>query len=241
MLNAIAIDDEPKALEIIQAHVNKIPFIDLKESFRDAITAINWLQNNSIHLVFLDINMPHLSGLKFRELIGREAMIVFTTAYSEYAVESYNQNAVDYLLKPISFNRFFQAALKAQQLAGYNSLKNTTSQLTTNLNHSSGHNFIYIKSGTKKYQVNTGDILFLEKDKNYIYFHLPDKKIMSRMNMEQALNILPEGQFIQSHKSWIIALKHIEVIEPNQVVIKSVKIPIGKNYYKAVMALGTMK
>ena len=235
MITAIAIDDEPKALEIIQLHVAKVPFLKLVGIFREALSAIAWLQDNHADLVFLDINMPHLSGLNFRELAGNRQLIIFTTAYSEYAVESYEQNATDYLLKPIQFPRFLQAVLKAKQ---WLELKNKPVKLTAiTSSETFQENNIYIKSGTKKFKVNTNDILYLEKDGNYIYFHLPDKKIISRMNMQQVLNILPEGQFIRVHKSWIIAVNHVESIKANQITIKNTTIPIGKKYQIEVLKI----
>ena len=237
MLTAIAIDDEPKALEIIQMHADKTPFLSLEKTFREAMSAIEWMQANYADVVFLDINMPHLSGLKFRELVGQQPMIIFTTAYSEYAVESYEQNAVDYLLKPIQFPRFLQAVLKAKQLF---ELKNKTASSAHSTEKVVFENSIYIKSGNKKFKINTNDILYLEKDGNYIYFHLSDKKIISRMNMQQALDLLPEGQFIRIHKSWIISKKHIEVLELHQVVINSVAIPIGKRFEKEVKNIGKL-
>ncbi len=235
MLKAIAIDDEPKALEIIQSHADKIPFLSLTKTFRDPMSAIEWIQINPCDILLLDINMPHLSGLKFRKIIGQKTMIIFTTAYSEYAVESYEQNAVDYLLKPIQFHRFFQAIVKAKELF---ELKNSADGKPIPGKNEITENSIYIKSGNKKYKINTSDILYLQKDGNYVFFHLKDKKIMSRMNMQQALDILPEKQFIRIHKSWIISTLHIEVLKTNQVVINSTSIPIGKSFEQEIKKMG---
>ena len=232
MLTAIAVDDEPRALEIISLHAEKISFLDLQHTFRDAVDAIAWLQNNPIDLIFLDINMPNLSGLKFRQLIGEKAMIIFTTAYSEYAVESYEQNAVDYLVKPIVFERFLKGVLKAKNQSGIQAISSDTPLTpSSDLTVSS----IFIKSGTKHFQLNTDDILFLEKDGNYVFFHTNDRKVISRLNMTQVLDMLPEEKFLRIHKSYIVALQHIDIVENHQVTIKHNKIPIAKVYRKTLL------
>ncbi|HFA48626.1 MAG TPA: response regulator transcription factor [Bacteroidetes bacterium] len=232
MLNTIAIDDEPKALEIIQMHAGKIPFLEIKNTFRDAMSAIGYLQKNSADLALLDINMPNLSGLKFREIIGSEIMIIFTTAYSEYAVESYEQNAVDYLLKPIRFPRFLNAVLKAKKLK---ELRLGTQAAHLPKAKQNTENCLFIKSGNKRYKLNTSEILYIEKDGNYVFFHTADKKVMSRMNMQQVLDMLPDGQFVRVHKSWAVALKHIDILEARQVTVNSRVIPIGKFYEKEII------
>lgn len=235
-LTAIAVEDEPKALEIIELHVKKIPFLTLQRSFRDALAAISWLQDNQVDLVFLDINMPSLSGLKFREYIGPNPMIIFTTAYAKYAVESYNLNAVDYLLKPISFDRFFKAALKARET--WQLKQGKTIPATPNISPtepSTGQHFIYVKSGSKLYKVSPADILFLEKNGNYVFFHTNRQKIISRLNMSQLQELLPRSGFLKVHKSYIISLQHIEVVEPGQVIIRGQKIPVAKAYKEQLM------
>lgn len=235
-LIAIAVEDEPKALEVIQIHAKKIPFLALRRSFRDALAAISWLQDNQVDLIFLDINMPSLSGLKFREYVGPAPMIIFTTAYAKYAVESYNLNAVDYLLKPISFDRFFKAALKAReswQLRQGKTIHPTPTPSSTQ--PTEGQHFIYVKSGSKLYKVSPSDILFLEKNGNYVFFHTKTQKIISRLNMSQLLELLPSTGFLKVHKSYIISLQHIEVVEPGQVMIAGQKIPIAKAYKEELM------
>lgn len=226
MISAIAVDDEPKALELIQIHVKKIPFIHLQNGFRDALKAIEWLQYNKVDLIFLDINMPGLSGLKFRNLIGDNTMIIFTTAYSEYAAESYDLDAVDYLLKPIPFERFLKSVLKAKDRQRLKEEQPVSSAST----NTPAVQQIFVKSGTKLFRLNTADILFLEKDGNYVQFHTPNKRILSRLNMSQALQLLPEDGFMRIHKSFIIGLQHIELIDQGEVVIAGKRLPIAKTY-----------
>ena len=226
MITAIAVDDEPKALELIQIHAGKVPFLELKDSFRDALKAIDWLQQNTVDLIFLDINMPNLSGLKFRSLIGEQTMIIFTTAYSEYAVESYNLNAVDYLLKPIPFERFLKAVLKAKEQLRLNHSPEVKPEPETPL---SGKQ-IYVKSGTKLIRLEVADILYLEKDGNYVLFYTKERKVLSRLNMTQALEILPDKLFLRVHKSYIVALRHIDVVEQGHVEVNGKKIAVAKTY-----------
>jgi len=236
-LTAIAVEDEPKALEIIQMHASKVPFLHLKHSFRDALQAISWLQDQPIDLIFLDINMPSLSGLKFREYVGPTPMIIFTTAYAKYAVESYNLNAIDYLLKPIAFDRFLKAALKAReqwQLQQGQLIQSTAKQQEDS--STVGKHYLYVKSGSKLYKVSPADILYLEKNGNYVFFHTLKQKIISRLNMSQLQELLPNRGFLKVHKSYVISLQHIEVVEPSQVTIAGQKIPIAKAYKAQLMA-----
>lgn len=233
ILKAIVVDDEPKALEIIALHCKKVPFIELQKSFRGPLEAMAWLQKNTVDLVFLDINMPELSGLKFRQLVGDQLMIIFTTAYTEYAVESYNYDAVDYLLKPVTFERFLKALLKAQRRLPETGEVEAERLIESTTNATDSQ--IYVKSGTKLYQLRTKDILFLEKDGNYITFHTKERKVLSRQNMGQVLNLLPEQDFVRVHKSYIIALRHIDILENYQLTIAGLRIPIAKTYRAALM------
>ena len=236
IITAIAVDDEPKALEVISLHARKTPFLDIVQTFRNGVDALSWLQQHPVDLIFLDINMPHLSGLKFRELIGSQPMIIFTTAYAAYAVESYNLNAVDYLLKPILFDRFLKAALRAKEHRQLRRGKRSIQQAPKEVVPlKTVQNFIYVKSGTKLHKLATDDILYLEKDGNYVTFHTKEKKILSRLNMSQLLELLPDKGFIRVHKSYIIALAHIDIVENHQVSIAGKKIPVTKTYKDSLL------
>ncbi len=221
MINCIAIDDEPKALEVIARYCRKMDSICLKATFREPIKAIEYLRNEAIDLIFLDINMPDINGVQLFTTLAVKPMVIFTTAYSSYAVESYNLNAVDYLLKPITFERFLAAVNKALDLF---TLKNKTGS------KNAGSDTVFIKSGPQTYQVKIADILYLQKDGNYITVHLKDKKIMIRENMTDIFEIVPEEQFVRIHKSFVVALRHITMIEVHQLVINGEKIPIGSTY-----------
>ena len=216
-IRCIAIDDEPVALDIISDYIKKISFLELISTFRNGLQAIEFLQSNTVDLIFLDINMPEINGIDFFKSLNKKPKVIFTTAYSEFAVESYDLNAVDYLLKPIAFDRFLKAVNKINTSQDEN-------------NSQSADCSIILKSGSKSYQVNTKDILYVEGSGNYLTFHLSDKKIMVLMSMNEALNILPDSHFARIHKSFIVALSSIKVIENHQVQINDEIIPVGKFY-----------
>lgn len=228
-MNCIAIDDEPFALEVIRSHAGKIPFLQLQTTFRNAIQALDYLQKNQIDLLFLDIQMPDLTGLNFLQTLTTKPMVIFTTAYTEYALESYNFSAVDYLLKPIEFPRFLTAVNKAQAL---HDLKNKSEKESLlDAQNTQLSDFMLIKSGTILHKIALADILFLQSDSNYIHFHLKDnRKILARMTIAEAINTLPGKDFLRVHKSYIIAFQHITWIDTHQLKIGQYLIPISKMY-----------
>lgn len=225
-MNCIIIDDEPKALDILEVFISKIPFINLLGRFRDPVLAMDFIIRNKPDLVFSDINMPDITGLQLIKSLSFQPLLIFTTAYSEYAVESYELNAVDYLLKPIEFERFLKAVIKAKELfdskSGPGNKPNKPEQQTEDA--------VYIKSGTKIFRVGFDDILFVEGMGNYVNFVLKGKKIMTYLSLKEVLNLLPSGFFCRIHKSYVISLKHIETIEKDKVVINKTPIPIGVAY-----------
>lgn len=229
MIRAIAVDDEPRALDVIALHCAKIPFVELVKTFRDPIEAIAYVEQHPPDLVFLDINMPAVSGMEVGRMLGGSIPLIFTTAYSEYAVESYEVKALDYLLKPIQFERFLRAALKARAIIEPESEAETPSRTT--------QQWLFVKSGARHHRVDANEILYLEKDGNYAVFHLPDRKILSRLTIRQLFEMLPEGKFLQVHKSYIVGIQHVEVVEPGGVTVGGRQIPVAKNYRSAVNAL----
>jgi DNA-binding LytR/AlgR family response regulator len=225
MMNCIAIDDEPKALEIIERYCEKTDAICLKATFREPVKAVEFLNREKIDLVFLDINMPDINGIQLITTLAVKPMVIFTTAYSNHAVESYNLNAIDYLLKPITFERFLAAVNKAQNIF---SIKNNEA-----VKRESAET-VFIKSGPQTYQVKISDIFYLEKDGNYITVYLRDKKILIRENMTDIFSIVPPDQFVRVHKSFVVAIKHITMIEVHQLIINGEKIPIGSTYRESL-------
>lgn len=227
MITCIAIDDEPKALEVIERYCHKTSLVDLKATFREPVKAIEFMNREKVDLIFLDINMPDISGMQLVQTLSPRPMIIFTTAYSHYAVESYDLNALDYLLKPITFERFLAAVNKAASVPAIktNTLIKEDEQAT-----------VFIKSGAQTYQVKIADILYLEKDGNYITVFLKDKKILIRENMGDIFDLVPAADFVRVHKSYVVAVRHISMIEVHQIVINGEKIPIGSTYRESLRA-----
>jgi len=231
-MNCIAIDDEPKALDVIERYCRKSDLVDLKAIFREPVKAIEFLNREKIDLIFLDINMPDINGMQLIQTLAAKPMVIFTTAYSNYAVESYNLNAIDYLLKPITFERFLTAVNKAANLL---------SSQNKPLAKEDEAGTVFIKSGPHTHQVRIADILYLEKDGNYITLHLKDKQILIRENMADIFNLIPPHDFVRIHKSFVVATKHISMIEVHQLTVNGSKIPIGSTYredLKAKLGIG---
>lgn len=231
-LSAIAVDDEPNALEIIRLYSDKISSVSLLKTFRDPLDAIDWLKQNPVDIIFLDINMPHLSGLKFRSLVGDQPMIIFTTAYAEYGAQSYEYNAVDYLLKPVSFDRFLKSVHKARD---YKEQKHFRTEASEPVRSGQNDQTIYLKSSGKFYRLKAGDILYVFKEGNYVTFHTAEQKILTRLTMSEVLELLPADSFLRVHKSWVVNFPAVEVIESHQVIINGQAIPVAKSYREAVM------
>jgi two-component system LytT family response regulator len=215
MIKAIAIDDEPFALEVIRSHAGKVPFLQMEGYFIDAFNAIEQMAKAPVDLLFLDIKMPDITGLELMECMQQKPMVIFTTAYSEHAVESYELNAVDYLLKPFSFTRFLKACHKAHE------------QLQHKQN-SKPADSIFVKSGYEQVRINFGDILYLESAGNYMGFILADgRNILSRLTMSDALAILPPQQFVRVHRSYVVNKAKVSRAERHQLHLDGSVVPVG--------------
>jgi DNA-binding LytR/AlgR family response regulator len=220
MLKAIAIDDEPMALEVIKAHAKKVTFLDLQETFVSAMEALDFLKKNPCDMVFLDINMPDITGLDFSQLLPKNTAIIFTTAYSQYPVDAFNINALDYLLKPIDFSRFMKACQKA-----YESINEEAPKIP----------YLFVKDGYDLVRVSIENILFVESKGNYLTFKESDKKTVTRMTMTEAIEMLPKSEFFRVHKSFVINLNHVKKIERHQVWVGAEAVPIAANYRDDLM------
>ena len=215
-LNAIAIDDEPNALDVVRLHAAKVPFLDLKCCFTNAFEAIPYLQTNKIDLIFLDIKMPDISGIEFVNSLQKVPMVIFTTAYSEYAVQGFELDALDYLLKPFSLARFTKACNRALEVQ--------------NLHHAKTREFIFVKTGYEDVKIFLSEILYIEAEGNYVSFVMKDKKLLSRLSMQDISQLLPESSFVRIHRSYIISLEHIEKITRQEIFLAGNSIPIGASY-----------
>jgi two-component system, LytTR family, response regulator len=230
-MNCIIIDDEPNAIDVLKRYAEQTPFLHLQQTFRNPLKAMGYLQEEKIDLIFLDINMPNLSGVQFAKSLENKPLIIFTTAYSEYAVESYELNAVDYLVKPIEFDRFIKAVNKARELFQLKNKQQHPIQVNTN-QLANDAEFVLLKSGALTHKVNINEILFIEKEENYLAFQTTDKKILVRANMTEVFEYVPEALFCRIHKSFVAALKHIHTLEVHQVSVGKYKIPVGSSYRK---------
>lgn len=213
-IKCIIVDDEPSSQNVLQQFVSKLDFLQLEGICNNALEAMDFLKNNPVDLLFLDINMPHLSGLSFYKSLKNLPLVIFTTAYSEYALDGFDVNATDYLLKPFSFERFLKAVTKAREI-----LSNKTEQ-----------EHIIIKADKKLHQVRFADILFVEALGDYIKIHLNNKTLITYKTLLKIKLLLPNSSFLQVHKSYVINTKCIDYIEGNLVIIRDNKIPIGQKY-----------
>ncbi|WP_158826912.1 LytR/AlgR family response regulator transcription factor [Mucilaginibacter lacusdianchii] len=220
MIKAIAIDDEPFALEVIRSHAGKVPFLDLSNCFTEPLKAIAYLANEPVQLLFLDIKMPDITGIELMQSLAPKPLVVFTTAYAEHAAQSYELDAVDYLLKPFSFPRFLKACHKAHELLQYK-----TGQKADDSNG------IFIKSGYESVKVNFQDILYLESAGNYVTFVMANRNtILTRLTMSEAMTLLPATTFVRVHRSYIVNKFHVDRKERHQIHIKNYCIPISSAF-----------
>ena len=227
MLRCIVVDDESGAVEILTHYVEKTPELELVQSFRDSIEALTFLAKNDVDIVFLDIDMPNLDGMQLSGLIrNKDIQVIFCTAYSEYAVESYEKEAIDYLLKPIAYERFCSAVAKAQKV---HSELSGPDQIGSHKKSETTHK-LFLKSGPRIHQIDTRKVLYIEKKGHYVVFHSSEGELMSRMNMNDLLNTLASDNFVRIHRSFVIAIDKIETIEKHLVVVDDKKIPIGESY-----------
>ena len=236
MINYVIIADEPAAIEVLEFHLNKMPSVVLKASFRDPLEALDYLQNYKVDLIFLDINMPELSGISLSKLLKNPPLIIFTTAYSEHALESYELKAVDYLLKPIEFDRLLESVIKVKQLLNPAKLDTTIRPEKMNSN---SEQTVFIKSGSEFHQVFIKNIMYIESDGNYVTFHTTKRAILARYKISEVVELLPNQFFTRVHRSYIVALKHIETVKKHCVVIRGKEIPISSNYRAGFLTMIT--
>jgi DNA-binding LytR/AlgR family response regulator len=220
MLTAIAIDDEPIALDIVKNLAGNIPFLSVKEFFTNAFKAAEFLRKEKVDLIFLDIKMPDISGIDFLKSLPNPPMVIFTTAYSEHAVQSFELDVIDYLLKPFSLPRFLKACNKAYEQY----------ELKKSNNNIALPAYVFIKSGYGQVRVELDDILYVESTGNYVQFISGRNKILSRQTMAEAEALLPAASFVRIHRSFIVSKKQVTKIGKNAVWIKQVEIPVGSSY-----------
>jgi DNA-binding LytR/AlgR family response regulator len=225
-MKCIIIDDEPLAREGMQLHVKNMPQLQLMGSFSNPLDAALMLQQGSIDLVFLDINMPEMNGLDFVKTLVQTPMIIFATAYPQYALDSYELDTVDYLLKPIRFERFVKAVNKAQNYLDLLQSK----ELTTNQIESVSQEFIFIKADRKFFKIFFKDINYIEGLKDYVIIHTAERKVITAMNLKTIFDQLPPSIFARISKSYIVNTAHIVSFDPYTVYLKNTELPIGNTF-----------
>lgn len=219
MIKAIAVDDEPPALKVIENFCAKVDSVELVKTFNKPTEALAHLKKFPVDLIFLDIQMPSMTGLEFHKAIEQNTMVIFTTAYSEYAVEGFNLQAIDYLLKPYTFERFQQAVEKAKEFYSYQYQKENT------------QSYLFIRADYSLVKVNIAEILYIEGLDDYLKIHLPGKKpVVARMTMKAIIEKLPANEFIRVHRSFIVPVSKIESIRNKVIQLSGVEIPIGTSY-----------
>lgn len=220
MIKAIAIDDELPALKVIENFCAKTDFISLEKTFNKPTEALKHLRKFPVDLLFLDINMPSITGIELYKAIQQKTMVIFTTAYSEHAVEGLNLNAVDYLLKPFTYERFMQAVRKAHEYFNYQNKKESVSQ-----------QYLFIRADYSLIKINTADILFIEGLDDYLKIHIANQKpLVARMTMKNILQKLPAAEFIRVHRSYIVSLKHVQNVRNKIISVAGEEIPLGSSY-----------
>jgi two-component system, LytTR family, response regulator len=228
MMTCIAVDDEPLAIDLMETYISQVPGLELKGTFTDAISAWGYLQRNPVDLVFLDIQMPDISGIQLaRSLNRRSPLIIFTSAFSKYAVEGFNVDAVDYLLKPFEFSRFQDAVKKAKDFKEMYQASGTGEDQA-----------IFVKSDYQNVRIATKDILYIEGFDDYIRIHLDaGKSISTLMSLKSILEKLPEQDFIRIHRSYIVPVKKIQRIHNQMIQLENKELPIGKSYVEYIKSL----
>ncbi len=222
-ITCIAADDEPWALSLITEHIKKVPFLELVFETTEALAALHYLQRHKVQLVFMDIQMPELTGMQVIKILQNKIPVILTTAYSEFALEGYEHNVVDYLLKPISFERFYKAAEKASVFLQNNKVPKET--LPAN-----AANYLFVKTDSKMVRVNFDELLFVEGLKDYIAIHTLTDKLITLQNLKTMEDDLPAAHFMRVHKSYIVSLAKIDSIERNRIFIGGHSIPVGETF-----------
>lgn len=223
MIRCLIVDDEPLAVQLLEDYIRQTDFLQLSGKCYNAMDALSFCKANMVDLLFLDINMPKLTGMELATLLPANQKIIFTTAYSEYAVQSYEKNAVDYLLKPITFERFMKAVVKAEKLLV------PASPETNNTISASDNSSVFIKSGKAMVKVLFDNILFIEGLKDYVTFHTTTEKLIVYKRMKELENTLP-ANFIRIHNSYIINAKHVQKVADNQAFVMGAGVPISEKY-----------
>jgi two-component system LytT family response regulator len=230
MIRCLIVDDEPLALHILEDYISKIPFLQLVKATTNPIEALTLVQEKLVDLVFLDVQMPELTGIQFLRIANGKAKVILTTAYPQYALEGYELDVIDYLLKPIAFDRFFKSVQKAQAVLQPAAAPIQPEPAQQQKQQDLLSDFIFVKTEHKIQKVYLNNILFIEGLKDYISIFTPAERIITLQNMKKMEDALPEKHFISVHKSYIVSINKIDSIERSRIFIGDKVIPVGDTY-----------
>lgn len=230
-MNCLIIDDEPLARKGLKEYIADVDFLHLCGEFDNPLKAMDTLSRQQVHLLFLDIHMPKISGIDFLKTLQHPPLVILTTAYPQYAIDGFDLNVLDYLLKPISFDRFFKAALKARDY--YQNRQPATAAIAP---VETKDDYIFIKSDNKLVKLAYNDIVFAEALQNYVAIHTADKKYITYLTFKSIEESLPADNFLKVHKSYLVAVSKITSIEGNEIMAGSHRIPISRNLKDEVLA-----
>jgi DNA-binding LytR/AlgR family response regulator len=229
-MKCIIVDDEPLAIEILESYVGKIEQLKLQATFRNAVSAFTYLQQNVVDVIFLDIQMPKLSGIDFLKSLKNPPKVIFTTAFRDYAIEGFELEVVDYLLKPIPFERFLKAVAKVlHQPIASPSIENTKPEIADD--------FVYFKVDKKMIKTKMSDILYIESIKDYVKVRTPEKEIITQQKISYLEESLPKEKFLRIHRSFIVNRERIDAYSATDIEVGKFHIPIGRNYKSDVIGL----
>ena len=226
-LSCIIIEDEPLAVRVLQDYIHAVPFLELKESFKDAILATDYLRTNSVDLMFLDIHLPRLKGMAFLKTLPDPPAVIITTAYHQYAIEGFDLNVADYLLKPFDFERFLQAVMKVKSSVN---LKQTEAG-------KADKDYIFLTMQKKKVKILFSDIIYIESQREYIKIVTSSKEYISKMSTNEVEAMLPAEAFKRIHRSYIISVKKIDSYTSDIIEVSGVSLPIGRAYRDVIERL----
>jgi DNA-binding LytR/AlgR family response regulator len=220
-IKCIIIEDEPLAVKVLTEYVQQVPFLELLASFKDAILATEFLRNNKVDLIFLDIHLPKLKGISFLKTLNYPISVIMTTAYHQYAVDGFNLNVTDYLLKPFEFDRFLAAVNKVR------------ANLSGNVKSEEGtapRDFIFIQVQKKKVKILFSSIIYIESQREYVKIVTSDGEFVSKMSTHEIESLLPQSSFIRVHRSFIVSIRWIESYTADEIRIANISLPVGKGY-----------
>lgn len=240
-IRCLVIDDERLAREYLKNYIAKIPQLELVGEYNSPLKAVELIKKREVDLLFLDIQMPDITGINFMKSLEHKPDVIFTTAYQEYAIEGFNINAIDYLLKPFSFERFFQAVDKVIDKVELRLKSKEQGIVPHQYQPKIADHYLTIRADRKLYKINFDHLKYIEGQRAYVTFHTEKKKITALASLKELEAALPKGDFIRIHKSYIVSVKDILSLEGNIIEVNDVKLPVGKNYKDAVLKIfGTM-